>query len=129
MVTEEQIKTALAREREVDITTTGRKSGRPRRIEIWIHNLDGRLYLTGLPGRRSWYANLLARQQFTLHLKQSVHADLAARAAPVLDRIRRQEILSVILRRLGKPRVLDEWVERSPLVEVTLDAPTERFGR
>lgn len=40
----------LARDRTVDTTTMGRKSGKPRRIEIWIHNLDGRLYLTGSPG-------------------------------------------------------------------------------
>ncbi len=129
MVTDEQIKLALARDRVVDITTTGRKSGKPRRIEIWFHNLEGRLYLTGLPGRRSWYANLRARPQFTFHLKQSVQADLAARATPVLDRVRRQEVLSVILRKLGKPRVLDEWVEHSPLVEVTLEASRGRPGQ
>ncbi len=126
MVTDEQIKLALARDRVVDITTTGRKSGKSRRIEIWFHNLEGRLYLTGLPGRRSWYANLRARPQFTFHLKQSVQADLVARATPVLDRVRRQEVLSVILRKLGKPRVLDEWVEHSPLVEVTLEASRGR---
>ncbi len=106
MVTDEQIKLALARDRVVDITTTGRKSGKPRRIEIWFHNLEGRLYLTGLPGRRSWYANLQEHPQFIFHLKQSAQADLAARATPVLDRVRRQEVLSVILRKLGVcPRI------------------------
>ena len=29
----------------VDITTTGRKSGEARRIEIRLHVLDGRFYL------------------------------------------------------------------------------------
>lgn len=129
MGTDEQIKLALARDRVVDITTTGRKSGRPRRIEIWFHNLEGRLYLTGLPGRRSWYANLRAHPQFIFHLKQSAHADLTAKATPVLDRVRRQEVLSVILRKLGKPRVLDEWMEHSPLVEVTLEAPSVPPGQ
>ncbi len=129
MVTDEQIKLALAGERVVDVTTTGRKSGKSRRIEIWFHNLEGHLYLTGLPGRRSWYANLRAHPQFVFHLKESVRVDLPARAMPVLDRVRRQEIFSVILRKLGKLRVLDEWVERSPLVEVTLEAPSERPGQ
>ena len=46
-----QIESALREDRVIDITTTGRKSGQPRRIEIWFHNLDGALYLTGLPGR------------------------------------------------------------------------------
>ena len=43
---------ALARDRTIDVTTTGAKSGTPRRIEIraWV---DGdTLFLTGSPGRR-----------------------------------------------------------------------------
>jgi hypothetical protein len=55
-----RIRQALARERTIDITTTGRTSGRARRVEMWFHNLDGRLYLTGTPGSRDWYANLRA---------------------------------------------------------------------
>jgi len=49
---DEKVKQALERDRTVDITTIGRRSGKPRRIEIWIHHLNGRLYLTGSPGRR-----------------------------------------------------------------------------
>jgi F420H(2)-dependent quinone reductase len=45
-------------DRVIDITTTGRKTGEPRRIEIWFHRLDGRYFITGAPGRpRDWYAN------------------------------------------------------------------------
>ena len=29
-------------ERTIDITTLGRRSGIPRRIEVWFHHLDGR---------------------------------------------------------------------------------------
>jgi len=35
-----------------DITTTSRKSGDARRIEIRLHALDGKLYITGRPGGR-----------------------------------------------------------------------------
>ena len=48
----------LAENRTIDITTTGARSGEPRRIETWAWPLDGVLYLTGSPGRRDWYANL-----------------------------------------------------------------------
>ena len=48
-----QIAEALVHDRTIDITTTGRKSGTARRIEIWFHNLDGKLYITGAPGRRA----------------------------------------------------------------------------
>jgi deazaflavin-dependent oxidoreductase (nitroreductase family) len=117
---DERIRQALQKDRVIDVTTTGRKSGKPRRTEIWFHNLDGRLYITGLPGRRSWYANLLVNPELTFHLKESMRADLPARATPILDETRRREILSKVLRRLRRNPDLDAWVKGSPLVEVTL---------
>jgi hypothetical protein len=71
---------AGARERTVDITTIGRRSGTPRRIETWFYRADGTVYLTGLPGRCGWAANLEAEPAFTFHLKNGVEADLPARA-------------------------------------------------
>ncbi|HXH11937.1 MAG TPA: nitroreductase family deazaflavin-dependent oxidoreductase [Alphaproteobacteria bacterium] len=112
---DERIKRALERDRTIDITTKGRKTGQPRRTEIWFHNVDGQLYITGTPGRRDWYANLLTHPEFTFHLKQSVRADLPARATPILDQARRREIFSAIHRKLGGSRDLDAWVEGSPL--------------
>jgi deazaflavin-dependent oxidoreductase (nitroreductase family) len=123
MAMEERIARALARDRLIDMTTIGRKTKQPRRIEILFHNVDGRIYITGLPGRRSWYANLLANPAFTFHLKQSTRANLAATATPVIDQARRQEVLSKILRKLGSIRELEAWMEQSPLVEVILEPP------
>jgi deazaflavin-dependent oxidoreductase (nitroreductase family) len=117
---DDRIMQALARDRVIDITTVGRKSGQPRRIEIWFHNLDGHLYLTGSPGKRGWYANLLANPEFTFHLKRSVKVDLPARAIPILDKAQRRDILERITRNLGRRGDLEEWVARSPLMEVTL---------
>jgi deazaflavin-dependent oxidoreductase (nitroreductase family) len=111
---------ALSQDGIIDITTVGRKTKQPRRIEIWFHNVDGRVFLTGLPGRRSWYANLLANPDFTFHLKRSVRADLAARATPIVDKSARREVLSKILKKSGSSRDLEAWMERSPLVEVTV---------
>ena len=37
----DEVKAALASGKVIDITTTGRKSGEARRIEIWFRNLDG----------------------------------------------------------------------------------------
>jgi deazaflavin-dependent oxidoreductase (nitroreductase family) len=117
---DDAIARALERDRTVDITTTGRESGRPRRVEIWFHNLDGRLYITGLPGRRGWYANLRANPQLVFHLKGSAQADLPARARLVEEPVERRAVMEQILQRLGRGRDLDEWVARSPLVEVEL---------
>jgi deazaflavin-dependent oxidoreductase (nitroreductase family) len=115
---DERIKQALAHDRVIDITTTGRKSGRPRRIEIWFHNLDGTIYLTGSPGKRDWYANLRAHPEFTFHLKRSIRADLPAQATPILDEAARRAILARIVQDVGRIRELERWVKRSPLVEV-----------
>ena len=117
---DEAVQHALERDRTIDITTTGRKTQQPRRTEIWFHHVDGHLYITGTPGRRDWYANLLAHPEFTFHLKQSVRADLPARATPILDKVRRRAILAAIHQKLSGQRDLEAWVERSPLVEVAL---------
>lgn len=119
---DDQTRAALARDRTIDITTTGRKSGRPCRIEMWFHNLDGQLYLTGTPGLRDWYANLVAHPSFTFHVKGSAVADLPARATPVTDPSRRRAIFERILPRLGRSDQIDAWIARSPLVHVTIEA-------
>lgn len=114
----ESIRRALAQDQVIDITTTGRKSGQPRRIEIWFHRWNGRYYITGLPGRRDWYANLRNHPSFTFHLKHSAQADLPAHARPILDEDERRQVLAGILQSLGRSADLNEWVARSPLVEV-----------
>ncbi|MFQ5908753.1 MAG: nitroreductase/quinone reductase family protein [Thermoplasmata archaeon] len=114
------VKRALERDRTIDITTIGRRTGRPRRIEIWFHRVDGRLYITGTPGRRGWYANLLHHREFTFHLKGGVRADLQATATPIVDLTERRGVLSRILAKLGASRQLEAWVAGSPLVEVAL---------
>ena len=111
---------ALTTDRTIDITTTGRYSGAARRIEIWFHNVDGHLYITGTPGPRSWYANLLANAAFTFHLKETTVCDLSAMAIPIVDTERRREVFDVITSRLDSALPLEEWVAGSPLVEVRL---------
>jgi hypothetical protein len=121
---DERIRAALARDRTIDITTTGVRSGRHQRIEIWFHNLDGRLYITGTPGRRGWYANLLANPEFVFHLKQTVRADLPARALAITDASQRLAVFGELLPRLGREDSIDAWAQDSPLVEVEfLEAP------
>ena len=111
---------ALAKDLVIDITTAGRASGEPRRIEIWYHVVDGRYYITGRPGPRSWYANLLAEPKLTFHLKESAQADLPATARAVTDPEEKRGVF------LNAPKLAEyiseanvqEWVEGSPLIEV-----------
>jgi len=85
---------------------------------MWFHNVDGTIYITGTPGTRHWYANLLADPYFVFHLKETTKADLTARATPVTEAAERRPILGVITERVDATAPLDEWVERSPLVRV-----------
>ena len=99
----------------IDITTRGRNTGQPRRIEIRFHHIEGQVYITGRPPRRrDWYANLLAHPEFTFHLKESLQADLPARATPILDQARRRAIIAAIHQKRGTYQDVEAWVEHGP---------------
>jgi len=117
-----EIERALQTDRLIDITTIGKKSGNPSKIEIVFHNFDGRLYISGTPGRRDWYANLLANPQFTFHLKQSTQADLPATATPITDEPTRRQVLTKVVQKWNKQDELEAYVQSSPLVEVQLES-------
>ena len=117
---DERISQALEMDRVIDITTRGRRTGMDRRIEIWFHNLDGKLYITGPPGARDWYANLVANPEFTFHLKKSVKADVPGLARPVTAPDERRPVFVGVFAKLSGDRDLAKWMEASPLLAVTL---------
>ncbi len=117
-----RVRGALARGGTIDITTIGRKSGRPRRLEIVFHNIDGRLYISGMPSprRRSWLANLETNPRFTFHLKGAVRADLPATARIIDSEDERRRILAGVARNWRRTDI-DRMVLQSPLIEVVFD--------
>ncbi len=124
---EQRIVDALENGGVVDITTSGRTTGLPRRIEIFFHQLDGGYFITGRPGRkRDWLANMAANPEFTLHLKRGVQADLAATATPITDPDERAAILFRILTESWKTTPeqaksdLPAWIEKAPLIRFSL---------
>jgi deazaflavin-dependent oxidoreductase (nitroreductase family) len=119
------VRVELADDPTVDITTTGGRTGLPRRIEIWMLDVDGRFFITGTPGQRDWLANLHADPSLAVHLKRHAHLDLAARAIPVTDTATRRAVLehlSATWYRTQQP--LDVIVEKAPMVEVMFDDTT-----
>jgi hypothetical protein len=117
---DEKIRQALAADETIDITTRGRKSGKLQRVEIWFKQVNGRIYITGTPGTRDWYANLLENSDFIFHLKESVPADLPAWARIIINPAERRAILSDPVMAWYHKQVdsLDELVTGSPLIEV-----------
>src|SRR5262249_16353990 len=60
---------AAARQREVQITTYGRKTGRPHRVTVWVSGDNGRLFVRSGGGLgRDWPQNLLTGGQGVLHV-------------------------------------------------------------
>ena len=117
---DDAVRQALEVDRNVDITTTGRKSGQQRRIEIWCHVVDGAVYLSSMPGKRSWHANLLANPDFTFHVKESIQRDIPSRAVPITDPDAKRDIFAKM--KAAEERMahleVDRWVVESPLVRV-----------
>jgi deazaflavin-dependent oxidoreductase (nitroreductase family) len=110
---------ALGHSQTIDMTTTGRRSGEPRRIEIMLHSIDGRLLISGHPGfPRGWIANLNADPSMIVHLRRPA-VDVPVTARVVTDRAERETLLAPIARAWRLP--LPVMVEGSPLIEVTPD--------
>jgi deazaflavin-dependent oxidoreductase (nitroreductase family) len=118
------VRAELADDLTIDITTFGRQTGQPRRIEIWMLDIDGRFFVTGTTGRRDWYANLRADPALVVHLKRNTSLDLPATAAPVDDPDTRRAVLvhpTAAWYRDQQP--LDVLVAQAPMVEVVLVPP------
>ena len=115
---------ALETDPTIDITTMGRHTGMPRRIEIWMLVVDGRFFITGTPGPRAWLANLIADPHLTVHLKHGVVADLPAEATVVRDEPTRRRVLEHAVASWYRSQIpIDQLVAEAPLVEVVFADP------
>jgi deazaflavin-dependent oxidoreductase (nitroreductase family) len=90
------------------LTTTGRRTGQPHRIEIWFAAEDERVFLlAGSRERADWVRNLRAALAITLELGDETRAGIARILdADTADDQRARELL------VGKYREgdnLDEW--------------------
>ena len=120
-----------ARDRTVEITTTGGRSGLPHRIEIWFYAVRGRIFLSGMPGRTpDWYRNLLVNPRFTFHITHDDRVDLKATAVPVENQDDRREIFGAIVAdlnqpsnpgRIQQPTAVADWLDGSVLLEILFD--------
>jgi deazaflavin-dependent oxidoreductase (nitroreductase family) len=125
---DENTRTALYSSQVIDLTTTGRRSGRPRRIEIFLHEEDGQLFISGMPRgdrTRDWIHNITADAHVVVHLKQSISADIPATARVVTDPLERRPFIEAAARRWGRTDV-DEMLQHSPLIVLTVPDADEQ---
>ena len=112
----------IATVKTIDITTFGRRSGLPRRLEIWWFRVEGRFVITGSPGRRDWLANLRSDPRMIVHVDG---LDIEAMAREVDDQAFKRIVFT-------QPETswystmaeLDRLVASAPMVELELGSPT-----
>jgi deazaflavin-dependent oxidoreductase (nitroreductase family) len=121
---DEVVRDALTHGRPlIDMTTTGRRTGMPRRIEIMYHRIGGHIYISGMPfaGRtRAWLRNLDADPRFIFHLKGRVAADLPATARIITGDAERRAIFTEIVK-VWANQDIETMTLHAPLIEVSLD--------
>jgi len=124
----EATRAALNRSQVIDLTTTGRRTGQLRRIEIFLHHEHGQLFITGMPRAdrtRDWIYNIEADPHVVVHLKQSVVVDVPATARVVTDPDERRPFIEAAARRWGRTDVPD-MLRHSPLILLSVDESTDR---
>jgi deazaflavin-dependent oxidoreductase (nitroreductase family) len=109
----------LTTTRTVDLVTIGRKSGRSTRVEIWWFYFEDRFIITGTPGPRDWYANILDNPRVVIETR---HGNFPATASTVSDRMFRKRFFSDGAARWYSTQAeLDELIETAPMIELDLD--------
>jgi deazaflavin-dependent oxidoreductase (nitroreductase family) len=120
---DEAIRSALHRSQVIDMTTTGRRTHRKRRIEIFLHDDDGLLFITGMPRAdrtRDWIRNIEADPRIVIHLKKAIQADLPATARVVTTPSERRPLIEAAARRWGRTDI-PTMMKHSPLIVVRVD--------
>jgi deazaflavin-dependent oxidoreductase (nitroreductase family) len=104
------------------LTTVGRRTGRPHRIEIWFAARDGRLYLlAGGREQSDWVRNLQANPRVTIELGGETRVGTAR----VLDAGTPEDQLAreLLVAKYGETEDLDEWGRTS--LPVVIEFPAD----
>jgi deazaflavin-dependent oxidoreductase (nitroreductase family) len=103
------------------LTTRGRRSGRPHRVEIWFAARDGRLYLlAGGRERADWVRNLRAHPSVTVEIGAETRAGRARFPAPGTPEDQRARDL-LLAKYAGAEDDLDAWARTA--LAVMIDFP------
>ncbi len=104
------------------LTTIGRRTGRPHRIEIWFAAHEGRLYLlAGGRERSDWVRNLQANPEVTVELEDETRVGVARvlQASTAEDHLARE----LLAAKYATPaNTLDDWKQRSLPVAIEFPA-------
>ncbi len=114
----EEFKKALESAREVEITVTGRTSGRQITIPVWFVQDDDRMYLLPVRGPDAdWYKNLVKSPTIRLAVDGTEHS---TRVTPITEPTRVSDIVDKFRAKYGSRDVAAYYSRPEVAVEVPL---------
>jgi deazaflavin-dependent oxidoreductase (nitroreductase family) len=112
----------LTKIRTIDLTTIGRRSGRPATVEIWWFHFEERFIVTGTPGRRDWYANVLSNPTVVVQARTDrsrTTSDYPGVATVVSDEaFRRRFFTDGATRWYSTESELEALVKTAPMIQI-----------
>jgi deazaflavin-dependent oxidoreductase (nitroreductase family) len=117
-MSDEEFKKALAASREIELTVTGRTSGREISNPVWFVREGETLYLVPVNGSDAdWYKNALKTPTIRLAAGK---AQLSANASPILDAAKVDHVLDGFRAKYGAHDVEAYYPKQDVAVEVPL---------
>ena len=108
----------LAHVRELEITVTGRRSGRSVSTPVWFIHEGQKLYLVPVKGTDSnWYKNVLAEPTMQISAGER---KVTAKAAPVSDPRRIAEVVEKLRSKYGPGEVKKYYSKLDAALEVAI---------
>jgi len=104
--------------KELEITVTGRKSGRSVSTPVWFVHENGRLYLVPVKGSdSSWYRNLVAKPTMQISAKGR---KITVKANPITDQRKVSEVVEKLRSKYGAGEVKKYYSKLDVAVEAPL---------
>lgn len=118
-MTSTDLASALGDSREVELTTTGRISGRPSSRPVWFVRRGDGIFLLPVDGSDSqWYKNVLKAPSIVL---RTGGIDYTATARPISDPAEVDEVVAAFRHKYGAEAIENYYPRRDVAVEVTPD--------
>jgi deazaflavin-dependent oxidoreductase (nitroreductase family) len=112
-------RTALQSTNEIEITVTGRTSGRPIANPVWFVQEGAKLYLLPVKGSESdWYKNI--RKTPTIHLAAKGKT-FTTSATPITDSAKVREVVEKFRDKYDAQEVKADYPRPDVAVEVSLE--------
>jgi deazaflavin-dependent oxidoreductase (nitroreductase family) len=117
-VVAEQLKSALRDTDEIELTVTGRRSGREYTRPLWFVEEGESLYVVPITGTDSdWYRNIVQTPAVRV---SAADAELSTTAIPIADRDRVDQVVEKFREKYGADRVKAYYPKLDAAVEVPL---------